>query len=472
MKLIPFFLRYLYYFKLYPLLFQTFLFIHHSSQIMSSTSGFTEFVQPSTPPKSPTPNPSIISPPENTPTETTTPPQLTIRSQPIPEDDAYSAVFSTIDYNRVMETADDGDNAPVGYIVNDPESRHYHPIYVPNPRYGKWDEEEPMVVAKYIQYSPEYLFVTGCNGKAYPERTIPVYIGRKSNHHHRMNPTMWKEFRRNSPQEFMINEAVVDLGDPWVVAELNQYRGKAELQETLGDILKEARQQVSEVEKEYLIVQRELVDSMNRIERAGLYDTLQMQMRRMFSSPVIPDQQYSPEPAPLVPRHGGPVEMPVLMDEGHRKVQCFNCKKRGHIRKDCTKPKRRGCKTCGDQGHRKGACPYRKRGKVEVMVKKDVVQEIAESSGQLSLLEQIALLDHPEWTPRLRSRVGNSAYSSKLRSLIIPNGPHLNARSAARGTQGTANWDALSTNIADGAGPVGLMALSPGTSALRGMRMN
>ena len=101
-----------------------------------------------------------------------------------------------------------------------------------------------MVMAKYIRYSPEYFFVTGCNGKAYPERTIPIYIGRKSNHYRRMNPTMWKELRRNSPQEFVINKAVVDLGDPQVVAKLNRYRGKSELQETLGDILKEARKRV------------------------------------------------------------------------------------------------------------------------------------------------------------------------------------------------------------------------------------
>ena len=299
MRVIPFFLRYLYYFKLYPL---TFIIVHHSSQIMSSTSGFTEFIQPSTPPKSPTPAPSIISPPENTPAEAITPPQLAIRSQPFHDDDALSAVFSTINFDRVAETADDGDDTPVGYMINDPESRHYHPIYVPNPWYGKWDKEELMVVAKYIRYSPNYLFVTGSNGKAYLERTIPVYIGQKSNHHRRMNPTMWKEFRRNSPQEFMINEAVADLADPRVVAELNRYRGKAELQDTLGDILKESRQLVSEVEKEYLIVQCELVDSMNRIERAGLYDTLQMQMRRMFSAPTIPDHQYSPEAVPLVPR--------------------------------------------------------------------------------------------------------------------------------------------------------------------------
>ena len=27
--------------------------------------------------------------------------------------------------------------------------------------------------------------------------------------------------------------------------------------------------------------------------------------------------------------------MPVLMDKGRRKVQCFNCKKQGHVRKEC-----------------------------------------------------------------------------------------------------------------------------------------
>ena len=100
----------------------------------------------------------------------------------------------------------------------------------------------------------------------------------------------------------MINEAVADLGDPQVVAKINRYWGKAELQETLGDILKEARQRVSEVEKEYLIVQHKLVNSMNRIERVGLYDTLQIQMRRMFQPPITSDYQYSPEPVPLAPR--------------------------------------------------------------------------------------------------------------------------------------------------------------------------
>ena len=177
MKLIPLLLQYLRYFKLYSLLLQAPIFIHYSSQIMSSTSGFTEFVQPSTPPKSLTPAPSVASPPENTPTKPAMLPQLAIRSQPFPEEDALSVALSSIDFNRVADKADDGDDAPVSFIINNPESRHYYPVYVPNLQYGKWDEEESRVVAKYIRYSPEYLFVTGCNSKAYPEKTIPVHIG-------------------------------------------------------------------------------------------------------------------------------------------------------------------------------------------------------------------------------------------------------------------------------------------------------
>ena len=366
---------------------------------MSSTSGFTEFVQPSTPPKSPTPAPSVVSPPENTPAEAVTPPQLAIHSQPFPDDDdTLSVALSSIDFNRVADKADDGDDAPVGFIINDPESRHYYPVYIPNPQYGKWDEEEPMVMAKYIWFSPEYLFVTGCNGKAYPERTIPVYIGRKSNHYCRMNPTMWNELRRNSPQEFMINEAVADLGDPRVVAELNRYWGKADVQETLGDILKDARKRVADAEKEYLVVQRNLVDSMNCIERAGLYNTLQIQIQHMFTPPIIPDHHYSPEPVPLTPRTRGPVEMPVLMEGNLHRVRCFRCKNQGHKAQDCTQKKHHACTICNNHGHHKAACPFRKRGKVEVFVEQETKREV-EDLGKMTLLERIALLDRPEWTP-------------------------------------------------------------------------
>ena len=155
MKLIPFLLHY---FKFYSLLFQITLFIHHSSQIMSSTTGFTEFVQPTMPPRSTTP--SILSAPDNTPNDDTPDqppaPQLAIRSIPIEED-----ALSSIDYRSVVE---DPDSAPPGFIQNELEGRHFYPIHVPNPMYGKWDHENRTKVAKYIQYNADYTYVTGTEG--------------------------------------------------------------------------------------------------------------------------------------------------------------------------------------------------------------------------------------------------------------------------------------------------------------------
>ena len=66
-------------------------------------------------------------------------------------------------------------------------------------------------------------------------------------------------------------------------------------------MLRDARKWVADIKKEYLVVQRDMADSMNRIERAGLYDTLHCQMRCLFEPPVIPYRHYSPEPLPLTP---------------------------------------------------------------------------------------------------------------------------------------------------------------------------
>ena len=124
---------------------------------MSST-GFTEFVQPTTPPST---TPSTTSVPNNTPANDTTPdqplpPQLAVRSLPIKEDG-----ISNIDYKSVVE---DPDSAPSGFILNELEGRHFYPIHVPNPLYGKWDHENRTKVAKYIQYNADYTYVTGTEG--------------------------------------------------------------------------------------------------------------------------------------------------------------------------------------------------------------------------------------------------------------------------------------------------------------------
>ena len=134
------------------------LVLHHSSFNNMSSTGFTEFVQPTMPPKSPTP--SISSVPNNTPTDTTPdqplPLQLAIHSLPIEEDKA-----STIDYQSMVE---DPDSAPQGFFLNELEGCHFYPIHVSNPNYGKWDLESHTKVTKYIQYNTDYTYVTGTEG--------------------------------------------------------------------------------------------------------------------------------------------------------------------------------------------------------------------------------------------------------------------------------------------------------------------
>ena len=259
---------------------------------MSST-GFTEFVQLTRPPKSPTP--SISSVPNNTPVDDATPdqpltPQLAIRSVPIEED-----ADSSINYQSVVE---DPDSAPQGFILNELDGHHFYPIHIPNPLYGKWDKEPRSILAKYIQYNADYMYVTGTAGRGYSQHSIPVYIGRQTRFYTTMTAARWREFQRGAPQEFLINEAIADMADPRIVGEVNCLRGKMELKDTLDKLCRDAQHRLDEITKEYLVVEQDLVTTKYRIEHANLYNLIQDQLKRSFPAPVHP----SPKPTPLIPR--------------------------------------------------------------------------------------------------------------------------------------------------------------------------
>ena len=368
---------------------------HYSSIHTMSSTGFTEFVQPTTPAKSPTP--SIASVPNNTPADNTPnqplPPQLAIRSTPFAEDEV-----SSIDYQSVVE---DPDAPPAGFIHNELEGRHYYPIHVPNPKYGKWDYENRTKVAKYIQYNADYTYVTGTEGRGYSQHTIPVYISRHSHHYTPMTATKWREFRRGAPQEFLINEAIADMADPRVVGEVNRLRGKMELRDTLDKLRRDTQHRLDEIMKEYTITEQELTSSMVRIEQANLYDLIQDQLKQSFHAPT----NTTPEPTPLIPRTRGPVELPILMDGHSRQVKCFCCRKRGHKAQECPRKKERTCTICGDRKHKKAGCPYHRPPKVEVEVEVEVRKEV-EELGKMTLLDRIALLDRPHWTPPVCAKCG------------------------------------------------------------------
>ena len=318
---------------------------------------------------------------------------MAIRSVPIEEDE-----ISSIDYKSVAE---DPDSAPQGFILNELDSRHFYPIHVPNPRYGKWDEEPRSIVAKYIQYNADYMYVTGTAGQGYSQHSIPVYIGRQTRFYTTMTAARWREFQRGAPQEFLINEAIADMADPRIVGEVNRLRGKMELRDTLDKLRRDAQHRLDEITKEYLVVEQDLVTTKYLIKHANLYSLIQDQLKRSFPSPVHP----SPEPTPLVPRIRGPAEMPILMDGHPRQVRCFRCRKRGHKAHECKSKRPRECPLCGDRKHKKAGCPYRKPVKVEVEVQEETRVEI-EDVGKMTLLDWIALLDRPQWTPPVCPKCG------------------------------------------------------------------
>ena len=368
---------------------------HHSSFHTMSSVGFTEFVQPTTPPKSPTPSVSSVpnnTPVDNTPNQPLTP-QLAIRSVPFEED-----ALSSIDFRSVVE---DPDTAPSGFIHNELDSRHFYPIHVPNPKYSKWDNEPRSILARYIQYSADYTYVTGTAGRGYSQHRIPVYIGRNTTFYTAMTEAKWREFQRGAPQEFLINEAIADMADPRIIGEVNRLRGKTELKNTLDKMRREVQHRLDEIMKEYLTVERDLVTTRYRVEHANLYELIQDQLKKSFPAPVPP----SPEPTPLVPRTRGPVELPILMDGHSRQVKCFRCRKRGHKAHECKSKRPRECPLCGDRKHKKAGCPYRKPVKVKVEVEEEVRVDVGDV-GKMTLLDRIALLDRAQWTPPVCPKCG------------------------------------------------------------------
>jgi hypothetical protein len=268
--------------------------------------------------------------------------------------------------------------------------------------YGNWDEQDYTKVARYIQYKSDYTYVTGTEGQGYSQRTIPVYIGRQTHHYTPMTASKWREFAQGAPQEFIVNEAVAEMGDPRIIGEVNRYQGKRELKDTLDKLLRDARQHVNEISKEALAVENELIDLMVRIERANLHTLVHCQLRLAFPLPTV-ICPCTPESTPLAPRTRGLVEMPVLMDGNLHQIRCYRCKLRGHKAQVCPKKKVKECKLCGDTTRKKNGCPYHRPSKVKVQVEEEVCVEVGDV-GQMSLLDRINLLDRPTWTPTVCSK--------------------------------------------------------------------
>jgi hypothetical protein len=265
---------------------------------MSSTSlPLVTCIPVSSPP--PSPSPSAVSAPENTPVRPLSP-QLARRTEPLPIlEDINDAATSVIEYLSVANPIPNKE-APVGFVPNNRDGRHFYPIYMRNPKFGQWDLEPKMVIASYIKYALNYTTVTGSMGQGHEERTLPVQVGHRAQYYAAMTTAMWRDLERGSSKEFAVNNCLADIGDACIIGKVNRFRGYAKLQQTLNGYQLDAQKEVTKVTKELLQVEEQLEQSRSQLEKANIYQELQDRFSVLYPRPTphVTPQLESP---PMLP---------------------------------------------------------------------------------------------------------------------------------------------------------------------------
>ena len=177
---------------------------------------------------------------------------------------------------------------PVGFIPNDHDGRHFYPVYVKDSHYDLAAGGACTMIAPFIQYSPDFTKVTGTEGLSFERRTIPVYIGRRSRAVQKMTTEKWKYLRRDTDTEFVVNEALAEIGDPRLTGEVNQYRGLADVKDTLDKLMREATQRVNEIMREAVVVETELNHCCKQLELADAVQEISDRFRRSHPLPIPP----------------------------------------------------------------------------------------------------------------------------------------------------------------------------------------
>ena len=245
---------------------------------------------------------SIPSLPDNTPTNPLS-----------PIDDNNDAVTSIISYHEQATPTIDLSVPPLGYIRNNMDSRFFYPIYIKNQLHNS-DRGDKYILAPFIKYTSDYTQVHGTQGTGCEIRTLPVQIGRVVRYANNMTTEMWGRLRRGSEQQFMVDEALEQLGDPRLRGEINYYQGKADVLDTLNSLYRSSMSEANRLMREIFTVEGEVKRSQQRIQRANAYEEVWNKCLSVFL-PAYTNPATTPESHPLPSRPRGPVEMPILMGE-------------------------------------------------------------------------------------------------------------------------------------------------------------
>ncbi len=278
-------------------------------------------------------------------------------------------VEEPIDYHRTTDQATD-DDPGLPFFPNLPSSFRYYPLLIrTNDSY-----EATQVVAPYIYYRNQGQEVVGTMGRDKPLYAAPVYLSAPNPTHLPIPLTNSQilQFSRENPRAYAIDETLRRLEDPRIDAEVSRLREKLELQIKIEKQLDDLRAQETRLRGARFDVEQTIGAIQDRMERAGLYQTLADAYARMITGPT-----HSPSDAPLGLRPRGPLEMPRLNDTPHSSL-CWQCDSPNHKWRRC--PQRKGpkkCNWCRSYMHWSNKCLF-KRLKIEVPWGSRTVEEALE----------------------------------------------------------------------------------------------
>ena len=200
--------------------------------------------------------------------------------------------------------------------------------------------------------------------------------------------------------------ALDKINNPFLRGEVNCFRGKQEVTNTLNKMHKETQGRAHKIEQELLVVEEALRMSMRRLEATNAYNELERNFRLANPIPIHPRSQ---ELVPLHPHVRGPVEMPVLADQdtGCRTPRCYRCKSTSHLVQGCPKQHRaRKCTSVACWGTRPANASLGPGAKNPITP--NTLGLLAKAVEQMTLLEHINLSSKEEWTPPLCGTCGKT----------------------------------------------------------------
>ena len=185
-----------------------------------------------------------------------------------------------INYDRVADRPDDNDPG-LPFFPNLPSSFRYYPLLI------RSDDSyhATQVVAPFIYYCNQGQEVVGTMGRDKPLYAAPVYLSTPNPTHLPIPITnsQLRQFSRENPRAYAIDETLRRLEDPRIDAEVSRLREKLELQIKIEKQLDDLRTQETRLWGARFDVEQTIGAIQDRMERAGLYQTLADAYARMIS---------------------------------------------------------------------------------------------------------------------------------------------------------------------------------------------